>query len=162
MGKILIFCESLPGAFLSRVGEEAKGHRGRVLTLSPLDLLSQRPKEGLLRRPFLWKPPRAVLGEKGSPHGLYCNAVEGGCFADNGMGFCPHEGRGGEDTRPYGGGGVEPPPRSCAHQPNGRRLEAAITGRLASAPEWRRRRRGGLHRKPECRWGFRWRRRRRR
>ena len=35
MEKILIFCEFLPGAFLSRVGKEAKGHqRERVETLS--------------------------------------------------------------------------------------------------------------------------------
>lgn len=67
MEKILIFCEFLPGAFFFSVGKEAKGHRGRVLTLSPLDLLSQRPKEGPLWRPLLWKPPRAVLGENGPP-----------------------------------------------------------------------------------------------
>ena len=35
MEKILIFCEFLPGAFLSRVGKEAKGHRGREFRLSP-------------------------------------------------------------------------------------------------------------------------------
>ena len=41
----------------------------------PLDSPSQRPKEGPLRAPSLWKPPRAVLTSVIYPHGLRPDAV---------------------------------------------------------------------------------------
>ena len=58
MEKILIFCEFLPGAFLSRVGKEAKGHqRGRVSILSLSGLTLSTTKEGPLRRPLFGNTP---------------------------------------------------------------------------------------------------------
>ena len=68
MEKILIFCEFLPGAFFSSVGKEAKGHRGREFRLSlPLDLLSQRPKEGACGPPPFGNLPGLFWGRKVPP-----------------------------------------------------------------------------------------------
>ena len=64
MEKILIFCEFLPGAFLSRVGKEAKGYQGGRVSTGP-SLNDKR--RGRCGGPSFENRPGLFCGEKVYP-----------------------------------------------------------------------------------------------
>ena len=67
MEKILIVCEFLPGAFFFSVGKEAKGHRGRVLTLSPWTSSFSGQRRGRCGGPSFGNLPGLFWGRKVPP-----------------------------------------------------------------------------------------------